>query len=133
MQAITNAFVQALVENAGTIVLAAVGVLLAALEAARRWLVARTADDAVDMHSGDREAAEEHVARAPRLKRPMTKRGTQKVVKRALLRQSIKKQQKEEEQVAAMGGLPVDSPQLPVPPAPPVDDDSTPPNGNAAS
>ncbi len=102
MNQITEAFVKAIVDHAGEIVMAAIAVVLAAFEWLRRKLVASEAENAVAVHSGDREAAEESVARAPRLARPLTKRGTQKVVKRALLKHAIRKQQVEEAQVAAL-------------------------------
>ncbi len=116
MNPVTKAFADALAQNAGMVVGVVIAAFVAVIEAARRWAVAKFAQSAVDTH-GDEELAAQQVRGLPRALRPLKRKNVEKVVARAMLQRKLRS---EDAQVAAMGGLPVDSPQLPVPPPPPV-------------
>ncbi len=121
MNPVTKAFADALVQNAGIIVGVAITALVAIVEAARRWVVAKLAQSAVDQHDDEALAAEQ-VRSLPRALRPIRGGNVEKVVARAMLR---RKQRLSEAPGQLTGSL---AQMLP------ADDDKTPtdPPGDAA-
>lgn len=115
MNPVTKAFADALAQNAGIVVGVVVTALVAVIEAARRWAVAKFAQSAVDTH-GDEHMARAQVRSLPRALRPLRKGNVAKVVAKAMLKRKLKS---EAEHVAAINAtLAADEDKTPTVPPP---------------